>query len=186
MEEIWKDIKGYEGIYQVSNKGNVRGVVRPGSSGQILTPIKSSHGYYGVMLYNHRKYKHATIHRLVAEAFIPNPEGKRTVNHMDGDKGNNAVSNLEWMTHGENHKHAYRTGLKKVSEKQRVAASITGKRTCELNRRKTPVMSFADGLVCEYSSAHEAARQVGGSASPIIACCRGKKATYKGRVWKYA
>lgn len=185
--EIWKDVPGFEGVYKVSNKGSVKGVVRCGSTGQILHPGTNRCGYLVLSLYNHPKVFRTSVHRLVAMAFIPNPENKRTVNHIDGNKKNNCVENLEWATHGENHKHAFRIGLKKVSDKQRAAASITGKRTCDLNRPRTPVIqSDSFGNVTYYCSAHEAARHVGGDASPIIRCCKGKKKTYKGCEWRYA
>lgn len=187
MEEIWKPIEGYEGIYSVSNLGNIKGVVRPGSSGALLKPVKNHFGYLTVHLYSHPKNRGFLIHRLVAKAFIPNPENKKTVNHIDGNKENNMVENLEWATYSENHKHAYRMGLKKVSDKQRAAASITGTRTCALNRPKRPVnMTRADGSKKYFESAHEAARFVKGDPSPIIRCCKGKKKTYKGCTWEYA
>lgn len=180
--EVWKPIVGFEGLYEVSNKGRVRSIRR----NALVKAQPTVGGYLEVHCYNHQKYKIFTIHRLVATAFIPNPQGKRTVNHIDGNKKNNCVENLEWATYSENHKHAYRTGLKKVSDKQRMAASATGTRTCLLNRKKTPVIKICStGEEIFYESAHEAARKVSGDPSPIIRCCKGKKKTYKGYEWKY-
>lgn len=116
MEEIWKDIKGYEGIYQVSNLGRVFSVRRK----LIMKPQKSGKGglgYYQVPLTVGGKKYLAFLHKLIAEAFIPNPDNKPHVNHIDGNKKNNELSNLEWCTLKENSKHAYDTGLNRCLKK---------------------------------------------------------------------
>ena len=118
MEE-WKEVIEYEGIYEVSNLGNVRGVDRILSNGThwkgiVLKPGEYSNGYKFVCLRKDGFTKNKMIHRLVAQAFIPNPNGYKCVNHKDGDKANNKLSNLEWITHSENQKHASRIGLKKT------------------------------------------------------------------------
>ena len=185
-KEIWKPVVGFENTYMVSSYGNVKGIVRSGSTGCMLKPIENRCGYQTVSLYEHPISKRCMVHRLVALAFIPNPDGKRTVNHKDGNKKNNCVDNLEWATHSENHKHAYRIGLRTVSEKQKLAASATGKRTCEMNRPKTPVVRIDSyGNEAFFDSCHAGARSVSGGASPIVRCCRGKKKTYKGYEWRY-
>lgn len=181
--EVWRDIPGYEGLYQVSTQGNVKSLRR---NGNFLKPRKDHKGYMNVALTWKCKSKHFKVHRLVALAFIPNPENKRTVNHIDGNKENNNLENLEWATHSENIIHANKIGLRKVSELQRKAASITGKRTCALNRPRKAVYCIKDGIRRDFVSAHEGARYVSGSASPIVACCKGKKSAYKGYEWGYA
>jgi hypothetical protein len=178
-KEIWADIAGYEGLYQVSNLGRVR------RDGRIKTQSEDRGGYLTVWLSKHSKMKCAKVHRLVAGAFIENPEEKRTVNHIDGDKKNNRIENLEWATHSENIIHANKMGLRVVTEAQRRAASITGKRTCALNRKKKSVFCVKDGIRVKFESAHDGARFVSGSPSPIIACCKGRKKTYKGYEWRY-
>lgn len=123
MEEVWKDIDGFEGYYQVSNLGKVKSVDRyvknsSLSSGiqhikeKMLKPSDNGSGYLFVALCKNRKYSQKTIHTLVANAFILNPENKPTVNHKDGNKYNNCVENLEWATYQEQSEHAVRIGLK--------------------------------------------------------------------------
>ena len=103
--EIWKDIPNYEGLYQVSNLGNIKSLFR---YKKILKPIKNTLGYLKVSLYKNKKIKVFSIHRLVAETFIPNPNNLPEINHKDGNKGNNNVENLEWCTRQQNILHRFR------------------------------------------------------------------------------
>lgn len=122
MEEIWKDIKGYEGLYQVSNLGRVRSFFNSRTHKLTDTPVLRTPGnlragYLNLILCKNGKRKTVMIHRVVAETFIPNPDNKRTVNHIDGNKTNNRVDNLEWNTDSENQLHAHRNGLKPKNSK---------------------------------------------------------------------
>lgn len=116
MKETWRDIDGFDGFYQVSDQGRVRSV--GGQCGTVKRKecIRSvsltRDGYEKVRLIHQGKDKTMRVHRLVAEAFIPNPDNKSTVNHIDGDKRNNKVSNLEWADKSEQMEHAYKLGLK--------------------------------------------------------------------------
>ena len=101
MEEMWKDIVGYEGLYQVSNEGNVRTTKRQGTKGGLLkisVSDKYAAKYCYVRLHKNCGEKSFWVHRLVAEAFIPNPDGLHQVNHKDQNPSNNMVDNLEWCT----------------------------------------------------------------------------------------
>lgn len=117
--EIWRNITGYEGYYQISNTGRVKSMERfvKSPSGGLLRlkerirKPSNVRGYWGVGLCKDNIKHGFLIHRLVALSFIPNPDNKKEVNHKDGNKQNNHVSNLEWVTSSENSKHDYRTGL---------------------------------------------------------------------------
>lgn len=115
-EEIWKDAVGYDG-YQVSNLGRVRSF-KNNSNGLLLSPAYRGK-YLGLILYVNSYRKNHSVHRLVAITFIPNPLNKRCVNHIDGDKSNNKLSNLEWCTHSENEFHSVRVLGKKPTMKGR-------------------------------------------------------------------
>lgn len=124
MEE-WKDIKGYEGIYQVSNKGQVRSIVKRHSSmPRIMKQRTAGAGYaYVGLSTNGIQRKHA-VHRLVAEAFIPNLEGKPEVNHINGNKEDNCADNLEWVTSKENKIHAHNMGFYEEDARNRSIAVV--------------------------------------------------------------
>ena len=131
--EEWKDIEGWENKYQVSNMGRIKSVERqvevysPKKNGtfiktfyeKLLKPRRSSNNYQNITLYKDGKTYCYTIHRLVANAFIPNINNLEEINHMDGDKTNNSIYNLEWISHEDNIKHAIENGLikKKADDK---------------------------------------------------------------------
>ena len=136
--EEWRDIPGFIG-YEVSSLGRVRGIDRlcgnrPGvTKGKILKPFRNKRGYLEVNLYNNSKSTAKIIHRLVAKAFISNDFNKPQVNHIDGNKLNNEVSNLEWMSNSENQLHAYSLGLQPSrAGENNVKAKITDKSVTEL------------------------------------------------------
>lgn len=188
QEEIWKDIPGYEGLYQVSNLGKVRSLdrivaVQNGftrvSKGKEIKPNKSR-SYYTVCLSRKNKKMCILLHRIVAYVFIPNPEGKRTVNHINGDKGDNRVENLEWNTHSENITHAFRV-LKRTANKYWL-----GKRESEFHHTKRVRQLSLDGiLIAEYGSITEAARKTNSHITCISQVLNGTHKTAGGFKWEY-
>ena len=138
-------------------------------------------GYTRVTFSYGRKVVRHLVHRLVAKAFIPNPEDKRTVNHKDGNRQNNCLDNLEWATHSENHLHAFRVLGKKPN------LNMLGKRN-ELHKRSKPVVQSdkAGVFIKVFPSIQEAERQTGSEAKNISSVCLGKLKTCNGFKWRFA
>lgn len=143
-KEVWKDIEGYENKYQVSNFGRVRSLINshgnPRTILKILKLDRGKEGYLYIALSKENKKKPFKVHRLVAKAFIPNPENKPQVNHIDGNKQNNRADNLEWVTPSENIQHAYKSGLIKTRKSTRkgeraIGAKLTNAQAKEIRRK---------------------------------------------------
>lgn len=169
-KEIWKNVLGFEGKYQVSNLGNVRSLnyKRSGFSKE-LSPAKEKDDYLYVTLYSGNcKQYHKKVHRLVAEAFIPNPEKLPEVNHKDEDKQNNRLDNLEWCTSKYNIN--YGTGHQKTIE---YALKYQAKPVKCLNTNKV------------YRSIHEAVRETFVDRKRLSLCCRGYYKTAGGAEWTF-
>ena len=177
MGEIWVDVKGYEGYYQVSNKGQVRSLDRivTGSHGK---PVKVpgcvlkgeiSKGYKRVNFIKEGIAKHFQVHRLVALNFLPNPENHPVINHKDEDKLNNRLDNLEWCTYEYNNNYG----------------SCLAKRGASRSRPVRSIDPETGETVKEYSSFTEAAKDVGGSHGNISTCCKKRRWKAYGYRWEY-
>ena len=161
--EKWKKIDGYD-LYLVSNKGRVKSINDKGNwgNGRILKIIVRKSGYCVVNLWSYnpeRKMKQHRVHKLVAEAFIPNPDGKPLINHIDGNKENNCADNLEWCTHSENMQHSYKNKLH-VQEKGVKTTKLNEKKVLEIrDRYKNEDISQYD-LSLEYDVCESTIRNV--------------------------
>ena len=167
----WRPIEGFEGLYEVSNIGNVRSLnYRHTGGAKILRP-GGNKGYLNINLWKNGKRYIKTVHRLVANAFIPNPENKPQVNHIDGDKTNNRVNNLEWVTNRENQLHAYNIGLHVTTEESR--KKLSEARKGEKNPKAKQVICITTREVFDYMA--EGAKKYNVNAGNISDCCRGKR-----------
>lgn len=165
IKEIFKDIAEYENLYQISNLGNVKSLnYKHTGKEKILTPDKDRYGYFRVVLHKQGKRKKFFVHRLVASAFIENPNNYPQVNHRDEDKTNNTIQNLEFCTPKYNAN--YGTRNKRVTEK-----------------KSKQVLCVETGVV--YPSTMEAERKLGFTHSHISNVCNGIRNTCGGLHWKY-
>lgn len=169
MAEEWKDIEGYEGLYQVSNLGRVRSF-KQNKSGHLLKYKSNCWGYFQVGLSKNGKQKLFSVHRLVAEAFIPKVENKNIVNHIDCDKSNNHANNLEWCTQKENVRHSVKLRHYEHSGAENKPVIMTEKQGAFENK---------------FRSICEAARITGIPQQNISKCCNGKLRSAGGYLWRF-
>lgn len=177
MKEIFRDVVGFEGKYKVSNFGNVLSLnYQNTGKPKVLVPKKHHTGYLTVLL-NSKHNK--SIHVLVAEAFLPNPERKKCVNHIDGNKHNNCLSNLEWTTPKENMAHAIRIGLREphFNNAKRGKENAQSKAVCQYSTDGT--------LLKVWDCISDAARAVGCKPCQIVNVACGRTKTCHGFVWRY-
>ena len=165
MEEIWKDVVGYEGLYQVSNLGNVRNTNTRKHKKQML----NKYGYYRLVLWKNNTGKNFVVHRLVAEAFIPNPNNFPYINHKDECKTNNNILNLEYCTPKYNSN--YGTGSKRQGKKKEIPVK-------QYDMNGNYIQTFPSGKI--------AGETLGLNRSKISNCCKGKRQSTGNYKWKYA
>ena len=157
--------------YAVDKDGNVYS----SKADRLLTP-HTEQGYKRVSIRSGKEYK-VKVHRIVAETYIPNPNQLPQVNHIDGDKTNNTVANLEWVSAKENMRHAHRTGL--------VSVKKASESSCEVRRRKVMGTCIATGLVIKADSLVELCSKYNLIVSNVSACCLGKRRTHKGYAFQF-
>lgn len=177
MEEIWKPIKGYEQYYEVSNLGRIKSLARNVywknranrinsryDEEKIIVPDVMKNGYIRIKFRVNGDVKQKTVHRVVAEAFIPNPENKPCINHKDGDRKNNKVENLEWCTYSENNLHEWRVLGKKSYNAKKV-------RCVDLN------------LV--FDSVSDGAKYIGSRKQNLFNALYKRDGVFKGLKWEF-
>ena len=194
MKEIWKDIEGYEGLYQVSNFGKVRSLDRYNSrgcwiKGCILEPTNCK-GYLQIVLFLNGKKSYYYIHRIVAEAFLPNPDNKPEIDHINTDKTDNTVclnedgsinyekTNLRWVSHTEN--------MNNPLTRKKQSTRFKGKIGHNTPASKIIAQLDKNGkLLKVWLCAMDAVRQEGYTQEHISSCCKGTLKTHKGYKWQY-
>ena len=213
QEEIWRDVKGYEGYYQVSNLGNVKTLhANKGHTTRLMTIVTHPRGYRQVPLCKDGKHKVLLVHRLVAEAFVPNPNPNNynEVNHIDENKCNNSADNLEWVSHGDNCRYGTRnariseknTGQKRSDEtraKMKESQSLRAERKENRVNKRTKKISQYDlngNFIRDFDSLYDAVVYLGFKADKenrygtrykmnIRNCCKGILKTAYGFIWKF-
>lgn len=189
-EEIWKAVEGYEGLYEVSSLGRVRSFRHTAGGPKCLKQYIGKHGYATVTLYDKSgSPKLKRMNRLVADNFIPNPEQKPCVDHINGDRQDNTVNNLRWVTHSENGNNPLTLARYREAARKRVASGImppfhkrgegnpVAKAVCQF--------SMAGEFVARYSSCLEASDETGVTRSGIGRCCNGIYAQMSGYIWRF-
>ena len=174
--EEWKDVPGYEGLYQVSNTGRVKSLnYHNTGEDNYMKPEKLKRGYLRVGLSKNNKRVRFLVHRLVAEAFIPNPHNLPQINHKDENPENNSVDNLEWCNAKYNANYGNRAN--------RISQTMID----TLPSRKSVIMyDINDSPIRTFPSVSEASRFIGAPVRNISACCNGKRHTCLGYKWKFA
>lgn len=170
MVEIWKDIEGYEGLYQVSNFGNVKSLNYRHTGKEKLLKARNNKGYLIICLWRDSKQKTFKVHRLVATAFLPNPDSLPQVNHISEDKTNNTVSNLEWCSAEYNSN--YGTRIQRIIEN-----------TTNNQKKSKKVLCIETGKI--YPSTRQVERELGFNNCYISKCCLGKYKRAYGYTWCY-
>ena len=180
MKEIWKDIRNYEGLYQASSYGRIRSLdgyfeqSHPSGTiyhrlrkGKILKLSKDANGYLHIILHKNGTKKIFRVHQLIAQTFIQNTQNKPQINHIDGNKENNSVDNLEYCTLSENHLHAYRTGLHVAPKKKCIQKDLKG------------------NIIKIWDSLAQIKKEKGYDCSAISRCCRKQQKTSYNFIWEY-
>jgi len=181
-KEIWKDVKGYEGLYQVSNLGRVKSLPRETSNacrkGRILKQFKNRDGYVVVSIYKNAKIKTKTVHRMIADVFIKEEKGKDQINHINGIKHDNRIENLERSNNSLNQKHAFKNGLQ--------ICRFINKHGAEHDASKAVSQYDKQGNhIADYESQIDAMKATGIDNRYISACCRGINKTARGYIWQF-
>lgn len=180
MEEVWKDVQGYEGLYMVSNLGNVKSMNYANRGyARNLVPKTNNSGRLWVELAKNGARKPLLVHRLVATAFIPNPENFPEINHIDENPKNNEVRNLEWCTH------EYNNRIYREHHPLRPRTVRWVKKSPRLHLKVNQIDEHGN-IVKQWPNSRDIFKETGMSDWSISECCRGKRKTAYGFKWQYA
>lgn len=188
QKEIWKDVKGYEGLYQISNLGKIKRLSRLSYqrfgklllNEKVMSNVIDNNGYVVVSLTNNKKQRKFLVHRLIAIHFIKNNNNLPCINHIDGNKQNNDISNLEWCSYSQNNKHALDNNLRKPPAPWKGKFGTENKTS-----KKVGQYNLNGDLINIYPCVHEVYRKLRFPVTNIAAACRGKQKTAYGFKWKY-
>ena len=185
--EIWKDIPGFEGVYQASNKGCIKSVSRIDLGGRrwnerLLSIVTDKNGYKKVGLHHGKYHKNRPVHRLVAMAFIPNPNDYPQINHKDENPGNNNVENLEWCDYLYNRNYGHRNEKAARTQSMRLKGRVPHP---DMMKSVYRIDKVSGEVIDIYESASAAARACGLLESKISLVCNGKRHTTGGYKWRY-
>lgn len=187
MEEEWKDAKGYEGYYKVSNFGRVMSLnYQNRGYAQILIPKVNNKGYEHYELSKNGKHKDFLAHRIVAENFIPKEEGKDLVNHKDENPRNNRVDNLEWCTLSYNVNYSWNLHPERRKRPKNVAKKKRGPHTPYKYVKPLIQMDLDENVIAVHNFVHRYCKEMNYSETSITECCKGKRKTAYGYKWKFA
>lgn len=176
VNETWKDIPGYENLYQISSTGRVKSLnYRRTGEEKVLNPMLDNDGYYYVSLCKNGERKNFKVHRLVALSFIPNPDNKECVDHINGDRLDNRVENLRWCTIKEN--------MNNPLTRKNISQSLIN--NSKLSKTVLQLDINTGEVINEFPSTKEAARQLEIYQGSISQCCNGKLNTAYGYYWRY-
>lgn len=178
VKEIWKDVKDFEKLYQVSNFGNIRSLNKLDTlgrkvTGKLMKPIRRKDGYFDITLRKNNIQKHYLLHRLIAITFIENKNNYKEINHKDENKTNNNINNLEWCNR------SYNINYGKANDKRRNKL-INNKRS-----KKVLQFNLNNELINTFNSLNEVKRQLNYSISGISQCCNGERKTSHNYIWRY-
>lgn len=184
--EMWKDIPGYESLYKINNIGIVKSLERFVNNGhkdilkkeKIRKNHKNKDGYLFIRLSKNGITKGYSVHRLVAQAFIPNPNNYPEINHIDGNKLNNAISNLEWCNRTKNVRHSFELGLNKGGMYGKYGKN-------HHSSKKVAQYDLNNNFISSFESATDSSQRTKVDLSSISKCCLDKQKTAGGYKWKY-
>lgn len=175
MQEIWKSVKGYENLYEISNYGRVKSLKRQGTHEHILKQFDNSNGYMIVSLSKDNVQKTFPVHKLVANTFMNNTDSLRDINHIDGNKKNNYIDNLEFCSHSYNMKHAFKLGLNKTQHGY-----------LNPNAKKIIQYDLKGNYIKTWDCIIDAMKEYNICRSSIHRCCTGVFKQTHGYIWRYA